>query len=158
MMLDDDPLNSSFAVTGAPALELGQDEPEPLPAAEDDAPVESPEQARARVIAELAGYGAPPANLLGAPAYWVRVMLRKRVLETELVALSAQRKRADGLASDALVAMGQALHALAADERTAKLRKLFAAIDDAGARIGDVEAAGQKRKQGAQQELARLDR
>jgi hypothetical protein len=159
VMLDDDPLNNQFgAGAEAAALELDQPDPEDLAPSAPPEPTETPEQQRARQIVELAGYGAAPANVAQEPGYWVRVMLRKRTLETELLSLAAQRKRADDGMNEALAAMGQALRALGDDERLAKLRKLLSAVAEADTRIGAAEAQGEKKKQGAHQEMARLDR
>jgi hypothetical protein len=161
MMLDDDPLNNQFGSNGgnAAALELEHvDENDDIAPSAPPEPVETSEQQRARQIKELAGYGVAPTSVVAEPSYWVRVMLRKRALETELLALAAQRKRADDGTNEALTVMGQALRALGDDERLAKLRKLLAAVAEADTRIGAAEAQGAKKKQGVHQELARLDR
>jgi hypothetical protein len=160
MMLGDDPFNKAFnGNDNAEKLELVENEAEPEPEAElPPEPVETAEQQRARQIAELAEYGPQPKNIVAEPAYWVKVMLRKRVLEVELLTLAAQRKRADDGATEALCAMGQALAAIGEDERLVKLRKQLAAVAEADTRIGTLEAAGEKKKQDVSQELARLDR
>ena len=160
VMLGDDPFNKAFAAdANAEKLELVESEPEPEPETEADlVPVETPEQQRTRQIVELADYGPEPKNIVAEPAYWVKVMLRKRLLETELLTLAAQRKRADDGTNEALCAMGQALAAIGHDERVAKLRKQLAAVNEADTRIGSVEAASEKKKQDVSQELARLDR
>jgi hypothetical protein len=159
MMLGEDPFNSAFNGSNDQKIELEEteSEEEAQPEAPPE-PVETPEQLRARQIVELASYGPQPKNIVAEPAYWVKVMLRKRTLETELLTLAAQRKRADDGATEALCAMGQALAAIGQDERLAKLRKQLAAVAEADNRIGHVEAVGEKRKQGMNQELARLDR
>jgi hypothetical protein len=159
VMLDDDPLNSQFgAGANAAVLELDHRADEESAPSTPPEPTETPEQQRARQIVELAQYGAAPANVIQEPGYWVRVMLRKRTLENELLSLAAQRKRADDGTNEALSAMGQALRALGEDERLAKLRKLLSAVAEADTRIGAAEAQGEKKKQGAHQEMARLDR
>lgn len=158
MMLGEDPFNAAFNGNNDEKLELEEKEPEPEPEPEAPEPVETPEQLRARQIRELAGYGPEPKNVAAEPAYWIKVMLRKRALETELLTLAAQRKRADDGATEALAAMGQALAAMGQDERLAKLHKQLAATSEADTRIGHVEAESVKRKQDANQELARLDR
>jgi hypothetical protein len=159
MMLGDDPFNQAFNGNNAEKIELEETEPtaEPEPEAPPE-PVETPEQQRARQISELASYGPEPKNIVHEPGYWLKVMLRKRTLETELLTLAAQRKRADDGTNDALCAMGQALAAIADDDRLAKLRKQLAAVSEADTRIGTLEAAGEKKKQDVGQELARLDR
>jgi len=159
VMLGEDPFNQAFTGTNTEKLELVESEPEVEAETEADlVPVETPEQQRARQIVELADYGPEPKNIVAEPAYWVKVMLRKRLLETELLTLAAQRKRADDGSNEALCTMGQALAAIGQDERLAKMRKQLAAVAEADTRIGSVEAAGEKKKQDVSQELARLDR
>jgi len=163
MVLDDDPFNTAFGSgQQAPALELDADERNDLPEEEIDrgpqAPLETPEQARRRELEEIAQYGPRPGNFLGAPVYWVKVMLRRRVLDQELLTVAAQRKRAEDAATEAMVALGEALYGHRDDERLVKLRKLLGAIGEAQGRLGNVDAEGQKRKQNTSSELTRLDR
>jgi hypothetical protein len=161
-LLDDNPFNVAFGSGAAaqPALELvNVNEPiVPAQPAAPPAPRESGPQKRARTIREIAQYGAPPEKLYGAPAYWVRIVLRKRVLMEQLAALSAQRKRADDAANEALAKLGEALYALREDAQLADLSRQIAAVKDAEARAGEVEAESQKRKQELQRTLAKLDR
>lgn len=163
MVLDEDPFNTAFGSgQQAPALELDADERNDLPEEEVDlatrAPQETPEQARRRELEEVAQYGPRPPNILGAPVYWIKVMLRRRALDQELLTVAAQRKRAEDAATEALVALGEALYAHRDDERLAKLRKLIVAIGEADGQLGHVDAAGQKRKQSTTSELSRLER
>jgi chromosome segregation ATPase len=160
MMLDDNPFNSAFAGgPDAPALELERDAVEP-PVEESvppPAPVEqAPEQTRARAIVDIAKYGPRPTSPLQQPLYWFRVMSRKRALSEQLVALSAQRKRADDQAQEALVALAEGLLALRGSPELAALDKQFAAVEDAEHRVGHAAAEGQKRRQDVNQELTRL--
>lgn len=161
-MLDDNPFNVAFSSGAAaqPALELvNVNEPiaPPQPAAPPP-PKESAPQKRARTIREIAQYGSPPEKLYGAPAYWVRIVLRKRLLMEQLAALSAQRKRADDAANEQLAKLGEALYALREDAQVADLSRQIAAVKEAEARAGKVEAESQKRKQELQRTLAKLDR
>ena len=176
--LDDDPFNSAFAgADGAPALGLDLDlefvavqrQPPPEQAAasppcdrdaepaSDTEPEQSPQQGRARRMREIASYGPPPDKLYRAPAYSVRVMLRKRVLMEELAALSMQRKRADDMAGEALAKLAESLYALQGDPRLGELSRQIAAVADAEAQVGSVEAQSRKRRQELEREIARLD-
>jgi hypothetical protein len=162
MVLDEDPFNTAFGSGGqAPALELEAGAQNDLPEEDIDLgpqTTETPEQTRRRQLEEVAQYGPRPANLLGAPAYWIKVMLRRRALDQELLTVAAQRKRAEDGATEAMLAVAEALLAFKNDERLAKVRKLVAAIGDAEGRLGHVDAAGQKRKQQTSSELTRLER
>jgi len=160
MMLDDNPFNDAFAGgQDAPALELEADavaapqveEASPLPSAPPP-----PQEVRARAIVDIAKYGPPPTSPLQQPMYWFHVMTRKRVLSEELAALSAQRKRTDDQAQEALAALGEALLALRGSPELAALDRQFAAVEDAEHRVGHAAAEGQKRRQGVNQELTRL--
>jgi hypothetical protein len=160
MMLDDNPFSDAFTGQDGPVLELANAnsvEP-PAPPAEEPVPEveEPPQQVRARVIAEIAKYGPRPTSPLQQPLYWFRVMNRKRVLTEELAALSAQRKRADDQAQEALASLGEALLALRESSELAALEKQFAAVQDAEDRVGHAAAAGQKRRAGVAHDLARL--
>jgi hypothetical protein len=164
MMLDDNPFNQAFGnSSGQAALELEADEravpaaPSSVPAAPAE-PQENVTQKRARQMREIASYGPVPEKPLGAPMYCVRVMLRKRELSDALKSLSAQRKRADDQANEALVKVGEAFYALRDEGQLAELTKQLNAVTDASARVGDVEARDQQRKQNSTQELARIDR
>ncbi len=169
MMLDDDPFNASFGTQGElPSLEVeGREEPPaaaiasvapPVESLSPPVPVETPAERRAREIHEIAGYGPPPLKPIGAPMYCVRVMLRKRVLDETLAALSAQRKRSDDHAQAELAQMGEALYALRRDPRLAPLGKLIKALAGAEARVGDMQAQDQRRQQSNSQDMARIDR
>ncbi len=161
MMLDDNPFNDAFAGgQDAPALELEADAIAAAPPIEEPEPPRSepppPEQVRARAIVDIAKYGPRPTSLLQQPMYWFRVMNRKRVLSVELAALSAERKRTDDQAQEALAALGEALLALRGSPELAALDRQFAAVEDAENRVGHAAAQGQKRRQGVNQELTRL--
>jgi chromosome segregation ATPase len=78
------------------------------------------------------------------------------VLSVELSALSAQRKRADDQAQEALVGLGEALLALRESAELAALAKQFAAVEDAEHRVDHAAATAQKRHADSTQELARL--
>jgi hypothetical protein len=168
MMLDDDPLNAAFDHgPGTAALELEHDEAapassrEPRQPREDEAPPPAPEtpgQVRARNIEQIAAYGPRPRSPLQQPLYWWSVMNRKRVLSEELTALSAQRKRADGQAQEALVSLAETLLAMREAPELSGLAKQFAALDDADDRVGHAAAEGQKRRDDAARELSRLQR
>ena len=160
MVLDDDPFNTAFGSGAqAPALELDAADEQPEEEIELAPQVtESPEQTRRRELEEIAQYGPRPANILGAPAYWIKVMLRRRALDLELLTVAAQRKRAEDAAAEAMVALGEAVFAHRDDERLIKLRKVLSAIGEAEGRLGHVDAAGQKRKQQTSSELSRLER
>jgi hypothetical protein len=163
MMLDDNPFNNAFGGGGAaaPALELAVDKQAPAalaPEPEEEAPEETPEQLRARTIRELAAYGPPPAKLFEAPLYWLRVMNRKRVLSVQLSALSAQRKRADDEAQQALARLGEALYAQRDSPDLAPLAKQMGALNEADRRVGDAAAEGDRRRDGMANELSRLER
>ena len=162
MMLDDNPFNDAFAGgQNAPALELETDGTAPaveesVPPPEPPPVEQTPEQSRSRAIVDIAKYGPRPTSPLQQPLYWFRVMSRKRVLSEELVALSAQRKRADDQAQEALVALAEALLALRGSPELAALDKQFAAVEDAEHRVGHAAKEGQKRRQDVNQELTRL--
>jgi hypothetical protein len=179
MMIDENPFNQGFgAPPGAAALELDVEpsssvRPPPgrrtresgRPRASDASElaaeperVQTPEQQRAARLREIAGFGLAPAKVTGAPLYWVRVVLRKRVLAEQLATLSAQRKRGDDGAAEALQKLGEALDALRDDPRLAALARQLAAVRDAESQVGQVEAQGHKRKQATARELTRLDR
>jgi hypothetical protein len=158
VMLGEDPLNAAFHGGAQPALELANLNAPKVAPQPQVPPKESAQQRRARMIREIARYGSPPEKLYGAPAYWVRILLRKRVLMEQLAALSAQRKRADDVASDELAKLGEALFALRQDPQVADLSRQIAAVKEAEARAGKVEAESQKRKQELQRALAKLDR
>lgn len=156
MLLDDDPFNQAFGSgNAAPALEL--DEPEPT--APEPQPQAAPEPTavrRARAIANIARYGPRPTRIIQQPLYWFRVMNRKRALSEELAALSAQRKRADDQAGEAMVQLGEALLSLRHIPELAPLAKQLAAIVDAERRVGHVAAQADRRRDGMAQELARF--
>jgi hypothetical protein len=161
MVLDDDPFNTAFGSgQQAPALELDA-QTNDLPEEEVDLPQtsrETPEQARRRELEEIAQYGPRPTNIFGAPPYWIKVMLRRRALDQELLTVAAQRKRAEDAATEAMVALGEAIYGHRDDERLVKLRKLLSAIGEAEGHLGSVDAEGQKRKQNTSTELTRLER
>jgi hypothetical protein len=115
------------------------------------------EEKRALEIEQLAEYGKPPAQIVGTMAYCVKVTLRKRELETELLSLSAQRKRTDDAARDAQAKLGEALFAKRKDPRLATLAKQIQAVGVADQAIGSVEKTGQKKKQSIEAERSQLD-
>jgi hypothetical protein len=115
------------------------------------------DEKRALEIEQLAEYGKPPAQIVGTMAYCVKVTLRKRVLETELLSLSAQRKRTDDAARDAQAKLGEALFAKRKDPRLTTLAKQIQAVGVADQAIGSVEKTGQKKKQSIEAERSQLD-
>jgi chromosome segregation ATPase len=119
--------------------------------------IESPEQKHARALRELARYGDAPEQWFGWPLYAMKVMLRKRELLAELNALSAQRKRADDAAQEALAKLGEAIYARRGDPELAVLSKQLSAVADVESHVGQVQAEAHKRKQHSTQEIARLD-
>jgi hypothetical protein len=160
-MLGDDPLSESYSDGEAPSLEIeesadprrrGQRADSPPPPRELTA-----EEKRWHEVATLAGYGKPPANIAGAMGYWLRVTLRKRELDAELASLSAQRKRTDDAARDALAKLGEALHALRRDPRLATLAKQIEAVSSADEQIGSADKTGAQKKQTLERERAQID-
>jgi hypothetical protein len=165
LVLGDDPLAEGYGQGQQPALDIEEDaDPRrrvkaARPVDEDAPPPRelTAEEKRVLEVAQLAQYGKPPAQLIGTMAYWVRVTLRKRELDAQLLSLSAQRKRTDDVARDALSKLGEALHGKRKDPRLATLAKQMQAVSSAETAIGSVEKAGQKKKQNIQNERAQLD-
>jgi hypothetical protein len=102
---------------------------------------------RARQIAQLSGYGAPPQKLLKTVPYFVRVFLRKRQLQVQLRAQLQQRKRTEQKAEDALCAMGEALYAQRSDPRMATIAAQLRLVSDAREQITSNTAAGKRTAQ-----------
>ena len=165
LVLGDDPLAEGYGEGQHASLDVEEDaDPRRrVKAAPVDADAPPPpreltaEEKRALEVEQLAQYGKPPAQLIGTMPYWVRVTLRKRELDAELLSLSAQRKRTDDVARDALSKLGEALHGKRKDPRLATLAKQMQAVSSAEAAIGSVEKAGQKKKQNIENERAQLD-
>jgi hypothetical protein len=109
-------------------------------------------------VRELAQYGPRPAALWQSIPYCVRVMLRKKELSDELADRSAQRKRAEDDAKEALSYMGHALYAMRHDPRMGPLLPLVKAIVQSANKMGDVEARGEQRQKAMQKELGVLAR
>jgi hypothetical protein len=151
----DDPL--AGPVEDGPALELAVENQRPT--RKKKRPVKrklTPEELRAKRITEIAGYGPAPVKLWEAIPYSVKVMLRKRELEAQLITLSAHRKRADDAAQDALVQLGHSLYELRFDPRLRALRTQFRAVTDSAGRIGKTEAAGAQKQQEMQAQVDAL--
>ena len=144
------PLDAGGMDPEAPVPEVG-DEP-----ASEAAPAPTAAELRARRIAELAGYGPEPSNLVRTIPYAVRVMLRKRELDVKLEGLAAVCKRADAAAEAALMRVGEALFALRDDPRTEAIAARARRVEQALRLSQDVEAAAQGDLQGAQQALAAI--
>lgn len=165
LVLGDDPLAEGYGQGQQASLDIEEDaDPRRRLRAPSPEPDEPPppreltaEEKRALEIEQLAQYGKPPAQLIGTMAYWVRVTLRKRDLDGELLSLSAQRKRNDDAAREAQAKLGEALYGKRKDPRLATLAKQMQAVSSAEAAIGSVEKAGQKKKQNIEQERAQLD-
>jgi hypothetical protein len=164
LVLGDDPLAEGYGEGQHGSLDVEEDaDPrrrvKAAPSADSQPPPRelTAEEKRALEVEQLARYGKPPAQLIGTMAYWVRVTLRKRELDAELLSLSAQRKRTDDVARDAVSKLGEALHGKRKDPRLATLAKQMQAVSSAEAAIGNVEKAGQKKKQNIQNERAQLD-
>jgi len=161
MVLGDDPLNESYG-QGGQALDI-EESADPrrrhaVNRADSPPPRElTADEKRTIEVERLASYGKPPAQLLGTMSYWVRVTLRKRELDAELLSLSAQRKRTDDAAREAVAKLGEALHAKRKDPRLTTLAKQMQAVSSAEAAIGNVEKAGAQRKQNIQNEREHLD-
>jgi hypothetical protein len=165
-MLDGDPLNSNFDAS-APALELAVDNaratPEPAERESEkrkkvEKRKESPAELRARQVRELADYGSAPQKIWQAIPYCVRVTMRKKELEQQLAALSAQRKRAEDGAQEALGKMGHALYALRHDPRMRPLAPKLKVIAQSASTIGETEALGEQRQKTMKKELAGVAR
>jgi hypothetical protein len=164
MVLGDDPLAEGYGEGGSASLDV-EEEADPRRRGRatpvDDAPPPprelTAEEKRAAEVEQVAQYGKPPVQLIGTMAYWVRVTLRKRELDAELLSLSAQRKRTDDAARDAVSRLGEALHAKRKDPRLATLAKQMQAVATADSEIGNAEKAGQKKKQDIENERAQLD-
>jgi chromosome segregation ATPase len=86
------------------------------------------------------------------------VMLRKRVLEQELVSVSTARKRLDAQADDALCALGAAMYGQRNDQRLKPLIQQLRVVAETIEQVGAKEAAGQQANDQHRQELARLTR
>jgi hypothetical protein len=164
LVLGDDPLAEGYGQAEQASLDIEEDAAprrRAKPAAGPDSPPPprelTPEEKRAIAVEQLARYGKAPAQLVGTMAYWLRVTLRKRELDTELASLSAQRKRTDDAARDAIAKLGETLYGKRKDPRLATLAKQMHAVSSAEAAIGNVEKAGQQKKQNIQNERAQLD-
>lgn len=164
LVLGDDPLAEGYGQAEQASLDIEEDaaprrRAKPAAAADSPPPPRelTAEEKRAIQVEQLAQYGKPPAQLVGTMAYWVRVTLRKRELDAERMSLSAQRKRTDDAARDAIAKLGETLYGKRKDPRLATLAKQMQAVSSAEAAIGSVEKAGQKKKQNIQNERAQLD-
>jgi hypothetical protein len=164
LVLGDDPLAEGYGQGEQPSLDLEEDA-DPRRRVRVVATPDSPpppreltaEEKRAIEVGQLAQYGKPPVQLVGTMAYWVRVTLRKRELDGELLSLSAQRKRTDDAAREAIAKLGEVLHSKRRDPRLATLAKQMQAVSVAEAAIGNVEKAGQQKKQNIENERAQLE-
>jgi hypothetical protein len=125
---------------------------------EQAAPVEGALSTRQRAMKELSGYGDEPKGLIQCVPYFIRVMLRKRVLEDELAGLVTQRKRLDAQADDALCAFAEAIYERRNDERCKNLNQQFRVVAEAREQVGAKEAAGQQANAQHKQEMGRLTR
>jgi hypothetical protein len=159
-MIGNDPLSDSYTDGEAPSLDIDE-AADPRRRGQKDSPPPprepTTEEKRAHEIAALAAYGKPPANMAGSMGYWWRVMMRKRELDAELASLSAQRKRTDDAAREALAKLGEALHALRRDPRLATLAKQIEAVSSADEQIGSADKTGAQRKQTIERERAQID-
>jgi len=164
LVLGDDPLADGYGEVERTSLDIEEDA-DPRRARKAAARADSPpppreltaEEKRAIEVETLADYGKPPAQIAGTMAYCVKVTLRKRELEAELLSLSAQRKRTDDAARDAQAKLGEALFAKRKDPRLATLAKQLQAVAVADQAIGNVEKTSQKKKQSIEAERSQLD-
>lgn len=163
LVLGDDPLAESYGDGQSGSLEI-EEEADPrrrFAAKKADSPPPPREltaqEKRAIEVEQLASYGKPPSRLFGTMGYWVRVTLRKRELDAELLSLSSQRKRADDAAREAQAKLGEALFAKRKDPRLATLAKQMQAVSSSEDAIGSVEKASAQRKQHIQKERAQLE-
>ncbi len=141
-----------------PALDIEQVNPraEAIKSPARDAKVEAQKEHAA--IAELAGFGDTPDDLIGSARYAITVLRRT-------MALKRDRQKADrdaqGLEADfntALVEMGQAIMAMRTDPQVAGLRSQIAMAIDAQSKVSDADRSMNKTREQNQQLIADMDR
>ncbi len=105
---------------------------------------------------ELADYGPIPAKLIQTVPYFFRVLMRKRVLDAELAALSLHRKHLDAQAEEALCVFAEALYALRKDPRLSPLEKQLRVVADSQQQVGAREEDAQQAETARKRELDEL--
>lgn len=117
----------------------------------------SPAEQRAKRVRDLARYPLAPPKSMGAIPYFLRVYARRRELETQVIKLTQQRKRAELASDDALCLLGQALAARRSDPQLKPLAALLRIVGETAQDVGARAAAAKRTEVELQQELATVE-
>jgi hypothetical protein len=165
---DDDPngvlsigmvdLGGGGAGFGSPGLDLvSLPPPAAAPAHEEqEAQEHAVQESQQQRIEAIAGFGTRPERFYEAVPYFVRVLMRKRVVDAEVASVTTHRQRLDQQADDALYALGEALCVLQKDARLKKLQLQLRTVAETQKQIGAKEAASKKASAENSRELSRI--